>query len=69
MNEGECSDLIVRPGGIQIVKLIAKQRAEIKPFEKVRRAIYDILFKEEVDKRYNPWIKKLRETSYTKIIF
>ena len=69
MREGGFSDLIIRPGGIQIVQLIEKQGAEIKPLEKVRPAIYNILFREEVNKRYNQWIKKLREKSYTKTIF
>jgi hypothetical protein len=35
----------------------------------VRGSIYDILYRQEVDNRYNEWIKGLRESSYTKIIF
>ncbi len=41
----------------------------MKPFEEVRDAIFEILYKEKVDKRYSSWIKDLREKAYTKIIF
>ena len=69
LSEGGFSELMVRPNGIQIIMLIKKEKAEVKPFEEVRNAILGILFREEVDKRYKPWIKELRERSYTKIIF
>lgn len=67
--EGGFSDLVVRPNGIQIIKIIKKQGGKIKSFEEARNAIYAILYKEEVNKRYLSWIKELREKSYTKIIF
>ena len=69
MPEGGISDLIIRTNGIQIIKLIKKQAGKERPFEEVRNAIYAILLKEEIDKRYKLWINELRERSYTKIIF
>jgi parvulin-like peptidyl-prolyl isomerase len=41
----------------------------VKPFEEVREAIFEILYKEKVNKRYSSWLKELREKAYTKIIF
>jgi len=67
--EGSVSDLIIRPNGVQIIKLLKKQEGKIKPFEDVRNAIFAILYKEEVNNRYMSWIQELREKSYTKIIF
>ena len=67
--EGGFSELMERPNGIQIILLKKREEAEVKPLEEVRDAIFGILFREEVDKRYKPWIKELREKSYTKIIF
>jgi peptidyl-prolyl cis-trans isomerase SurA len=67
--QGGVSDLIVRPNGIQIIRLIEKHEGRIKSFEESRDAIYSILYKEEVNNRYLSWIKDLRESSYTKIIF
>ena len=67
--EGHFSDLIIRPNGIQIVKLISKQGGRVKSLEESRNAIHSILYKNEVNNRYLSWIKELRESSYTKIIF
>jgi len=69
MVEGKVSDLIVRPNGIQIIKLIEKEEGNVRSFEEVRDAVYTILYKEEVNERYSSWIKKLRENSFIKIIF
>ena len=67
--KGGVSDLIIRPNGVQILKMIDKDEGKIKPFEDVKDAIYTILYKQEVDKRYDAWIKELRESSYTRINF
>jgi peptidyl-prolyl cis-trans isomerase SurA len=67
--EGGFTDLIVRKNGVQIIKVVEKQGGKRRPLEEVRGAIYDILYRQEVDSRYNEWIKGLRESSYTKIIF
>ena len=69
MSEGEVSDLIIRENGIHIIKLIEKNEAKVKSFEEVRDSLYEILYKEEVNRRYMSWIKGLRKNSYTKIIF
>ncbi|MEE9609906.1 MAG: peptidyl-prolyl cis-trans isomerase [Desulfatiglandales bacterium] len=67
--EGEVSNLIITPNGIQIIKLIKNQKKEVKPFDEVKDAIFGILYREEVNRRYMTWIGELRKTSYTKIIF
>jgi len=69
MPEGGFSDIIVRPNGIQIVRLLQKQGGKMKPLDDLRDAIQGILYRQEVEKRYNDWIKELRERAYTKIIF
>ena len=67
--EGGISDLIVRPNGIQIIKLIERKEAKVKSFEEVMDAIYADLYNAEVNKRYMSWIKGLRKSYYTKITF
>ncbi len=69
MSTGDVTRPIIRQAGIQIVKLLEKQDSGVKPFGEVRDAIFEILYKEEIDKRYSSWIKGLREKAYTKIIF
>lgn len=67
--EGGISGLIVRPNGLQIIKILEKQEGKKRALEDVRNAIYEILYRKEVDRRYNEWIEGLRRSSYTKIIF
>jgi peptidyl-prolyl cis-trans isomerase SurA len=67
--EGGFTDLIVRQNGVQIIKIVEKQEGKRRSLEEVRDLIFDILYRQEVDRRYTEWIKGLRESSYTKIIF
>lgn len=69
VEEGGVTDLIIKPNGIQILKLIKRQKAEAHPLEEVREDIYATLYQEEVNRRYEAWIKELRRETYTKIIF
>jgi peptidyl-prolyl cis-trans isomerase SurA len=69
MAVGEVSGPIVSPAGIQIIKVLEKQETGVKTLEEVRDAIYDALYKEEINKRFSSWIKGLREQAYIKIIF
>jgi hypothetical protein len=34
----------------------------------MKEAIYGILYQEEVNRRYQNWIKELRDSAYTQII-
>ena len=66
---GQVTDLIIKENGIQIIKLIKRQKAQARPLEEVRETIYATLYQQEVNKRYMAWIQELRKDSYTKIIF
>jgi len=66
---GGFTDPIVRQNGVQIIKVVEKQEGNKKPLQDVKNAIYEILYLQEVDRRYEKWITGLRESSYTKIIF
>jgi len=69
LSRGSVSEPIITPSGIRIVKLLEKQEGRIKPLEEVKDAIYGLLYREEVNRRYSSWIKELKEKAYTKIIF
>jgi peptidyl-prolyl cis-trans isomerase SurA len=60
--EGGISDPLVKPNGIQIIKVTKKQTGKIRSLEEMREAIYRILYQEEVNSRYQEWIKELRES-------
>jgi peptidyl-prolyl cis-trans isomerase SurA len=67
--EGGVTEPILRENSIQIIKLIKREDAVVKPLEEVRDSIYERLYAEEIEKRYVSWIKDLREHSYINIIF
>jgi len=67
--EGGISEPLVRPNGIQIIKITKKQTGKIRSLEEMKEAIYGILYQEEVNRRYQNWIKELRESAYTRVVF
>jgi peptidyl-prolyl cis-trans isomerase SurA len=67
--EGGVTEPIIRENSIQIIKLINREDAVVRPLEEVRDSIYERLYLEEIEKRYVSWIKDLRDDSYIKIIF
>ncbi len=69
LHSGEIGAPIIRPNGIQIIKVVEKDEGAEKSFEQVKNAIRSILYREKVNQAYAAWIKELREKSYTKIIF
>jgi len=69
LNVGEVSDLIVRPNGIQIIRLLERQEKGVKPFEEVKDVIHSTLYEEEANRRYGTWVEDLRKQAYTKVIF
>jgi peptidyl-prolyl cis-trans isomerase SurA len=67
--EGGISDPVVRPNGIQIIKVVKKQTGKIRSLEEMKEAIFEILYREEVNRRYQIWIKELRDSAYTRVIY
>jgi peptidyl-prolyl cis-trans isomerase SurA len=67
--EGAISDPLVKPNGIQIIKVVKKQTGKLRSLEEMREAIYGILYQEEVNRRYQEWIKDLRESAYTRVLY
>ena len=66
--DGGISDPVVRPNGIQIIKVIKKQTGKIRSLEEMKDAIYGILYQDEVNRRYQVWITELRNSAYIRII-
>jgi hypothetical protein len=45
-----------------------KQTGKIRSLEEMKESIYGILYQEEVNRRYQIWIKELRDRAYTRVI-
>ncbi|MBW2022277.1 MAG: peptidylprolyl isomerase [Deltaproteobacteria bacterium] len=69
LKEGQISKPIYRPNGVQIIKLVRRYKGPVRPYEEVKEAIYDILYRKEVNKRYYAWIKDLRSKAYIRVCF
>jgi peptidyl-prolyl cis-trans isomerase SurA len=69
MQVGGVSNPILMSNGVQVIKLLQRKKGKNRSFEEVKNAIYAVLYREEVNRRYEAWIKELREHCYTKIIF
>ncbi len=69
LKQGQVSQPIYRPNGVQIIKIVRRYKGSVRPFEEVKDAIYDILYRQEVNKRYYAWIKDLRSKAFIKICF
>jgi peptidyl-prolyl cis-trans isomerase SurA len=69
LSVGGVSGPIYRPYGVQILKIVARESGGVMPFEQVKETIYDVLYREEINRSYTHWIKELRDKAFTKIIF
>ncbi len=69
LQSGQVSDPILRPSGLQLIKVVERYGGGLRPFEEVRDMVDEILYRKEVEKKYSAWIEELRKQAYTKIIF
>jgi len=69
ISEGGISEPIPRAGGLQIIKITQKEKGGTRNLQEVRDAIFNRLYKEDVNRRYVKWLGELRKKAYTKIIY
>lgn len=67
MNPGEISDLVTTPAGFHIIKLEEKSLDKIKPFESVKGAIDELLYRKRSEERFNQWSEELRKAATVEI--
>ncbi len=61
LQPGEVSDLIVTPGGFDIIKLDQRFTGPVKPFASVKAEIEELLYKKKSEERFNQWLDELRK--------
>jgi parvulin-like peptidyl-prolyl isomerase len=67
LNKGESSGLIESPVGFHIIRVIDKRGAGIKPVDEVREEIVRNIGNEKINKKFEEWLKELREKSLVEI--
>jgi peptidyl-prolyl cis-trans isomerase SurA len=61
MMPGEISELVTTPAGFHIIKLEEKSAGKLKPFETVKAAINDTLYRKKSEERFKQWAEELRK--------
>ncbi|MDD5723156.1 MAG: peptidylprolyl isomerase [Syntrophales bacterium] len=67
LKAGEISDIIESPVGFHIIRIIDRRGAGVKPIEEVREEIIGNIENEKVKKKFEEWMKELRERSLIEI--
>ncbi len=68
LKAGEVSPVVETPIGYQIFKVIDIKESKEKAFEEVKEEIYQVLFEQDVNRRFMIWIKELRDRSYIEVL-
>lgn len=67
LKAGEISPVVETPIGYQIFKVVNIKESKGKTFEEVKEEIYQILFEQDMNRRFMAWIKELRDRSYIEV--
>jgi len=67
LKPGEVSEVIATPAGFQFFKLLSSKHGNViiqAPLDSVREEIRTQLYDEELEEKFNEWVKQLREQAY-----
>jgi peptidyl-prolyl cis-trans isomerase SurA len=67
LKPGEISKVIATESGLHIIRVVEVQTVSDKPMEEVRENIRRRLFQQEINRKYEDWLKGLRDRSFVKI--
>lgn len=67
MKEDEITDPIEVENGIYIFRFIRNSPRETRPLKEVKEIIYNKIFQQKFQDRFNSWITKLRKKAYVEI--
>jgi len=61
------TNVVQTPYGFHILKLIEIKKTDLAPFEALKDKIHEQIVLQESEKRYNEYMKKLRQSSYIEV--
>jgi peptidyl-prolyl cis-trans isomerase SurA len=71
LKPGEISPVVESPNGYMLFKLLSSQEGKIitkVSYESVKEEIRSTLYQQEMEKRYDSWLKEIRSQAYIKIL-
>ncbi|MEW6187261.1 MAG: peptidylprolyl isomerase [Thermodesulfobacteriota bacterium] len=68
LKKGDVSQVLQTPAGWNIIKALEVIGAKEVALNEVRDRIFEKLFQEEVDVRFNEWLQKVKDRSYIQIL-
>ena len=60
LKPGEVSELVYTPAGFHIIKLEERVSDKMKPFESVKAAVEEAVYRKKSEERFSQWAKELR---------
>ncbi len=63
MKPGEISELVMTPVGFHIIKLESITPGAVRPFDEVKGAIEEQLYRKKSEERFNEWVKELKQNA------
>ncbi|MDD5285432.1 MAG: peptidylprolyl isomerase [Desulfuromonadaceae bacterium] len=67
MKPGEVSELVYTPVGFHIIKLEERISGKLKPFDSVKAAIEEAVYRKKSEERFSQWAKELRSKASIEI--
>ena len=64
---GGVSEPVRTPGGLNLLQVMERRRAEVPPLDKVRPQIQNILYQQKVEQQLSRWVETLKGDTYIDI--
>ena len=61
--------MIETPYGLQIIQLAEKETTGVKPYEQVKDEIREMLYRKQINEKYEAWVEGLRDKAYIKVTY
>ncbi|HTY20690.1 MAG TPA: peptidylprolyl isomerase [Geobacteraceae bacterium] len=68
MKVGQISSIVNTPAGFHIIKLEERKAGEVKPFNEVKGAIEEELYRKKSEERFSQWLEELRKGASIEIV-
>ena len=69
LQPGQISDVVRTRVGFHIIRLEARQAANMRPFAEVQEELKSEILRDKTERKYQEWLESLRQQAYIKILY